>query len=253
MVERWHLTPKFVHSVSPPQNGERWIADTKLKGFGLRLWATRSGGNKAFAVRILNADGRSIRQTFNLTGRWQADFEFAYNDRINAYGLGEYLEDARKWARDKIDDEKARLTVDEEYEVDFRAASDRVQKMTLEAAAQSLIFGMRANGRSEKYVARLDKLFYNRISQKLRKTPLKQLSATAVARCLVDVKVPAGNIRILRSFISQIFERAANFHGPFLRFQDELSVEFQRRWEKNYDVRYPELRKLKKSSFSKDI
>jgi hypothetical protein len=83
MVERRRLTPEFVHSVTPPERGERWIADTKLKGFGLRLWATRSGGNKAFAVRVLNANGHSIRKTFNLTGQWRTDLDLAYGDRIN--------------------------------------------------------------------------------------------------------------------------------------------------------------------------
>jgi hypothetical protein len=189
MVERRLLTPEFVHSASPPPHGERWIADTKLRGFGLRLWTNRSGGNKAFALRVLSADGFSVRKTFHLTGQWRTDLDFAYGDRKNTHGLGEYLEDARKWARDEIDDEKCRLTVSQEYEVDSEDASDRVQQMTLEAAAQSLIFGMRANGRSEKYVERLDKLFYNSVSQKLRKTPLKQLSAKAVAKCLGRVPI----------------------------------------------------------------
>jgi hypothetical protein len=251
MVKRRRFTPEFVQAVPPPQYGEMWIADTKLRGFGLRLWATKSGGNKAFAVRVVNADGRSVRKTFNLTGHWPTDLDFAYGGRTNTHGLGEYLEDARNWARDEIDNEKRRLTVNEEYEVDFEDASDRIQLMTLEKAAQSLISGMRANGRSEKYVARLDKLFYNSVSKKLRTTALKRLSAKAVAKCLVNVEASAGNIRILRSFVSQIFERAANFHGPFLRFQDQLGVEFRKQWDRNYDVRYPELRRLKKSKFRK--
>jgi hypothetical protein len=53
MVERRLLTEQFVREVRPPATGERWIADTKQRGFGLRLWATSGGAGKAFGVRIV--------------------------------------------------------------------------------------------------------------------------------------------------------------------------------------------------------
>jgi hypothetical protein len=61
--------------------------------------------------------------------------------------------------------------------------------------------------------------------------------------------VPAGSIRILRSFIGQIFERGSHFHGPLLAFRNDFSIEFRKQWDKSRDVRYPELRKLKDEDF----
>lgn len=244
MVERRQLTPEFVHRVTPPTRGECWFADTKIRGFGLRLWATRSGGNKAFAIRTVASDGKLVRKTFDVNKSWRTNIGFAYSGRKNLHGLGDYLEDAREWARDEIDNEKARLTISEEHWIDHEIVGEHVQKMPLSVAAQSLLVGMGKNGRSQRYIDRLDKLFANNVSAKLKKTPLQRVSAKDIAKCLVKKKVPAGNIRILRSFIGQIFQRAADFHGPFLRFRHDISAEFQKRWKDSYDVRYPELRKL---------
>jgi len=245
MVERRQLTPEVVHLASPPECGEKWIADTKVQGFGLRLWATRSGGNKAFAVRVADVDGKLVRKTFDTKKSWRTDIHFRLGVRENDYGLGDYLDDARDWARDEIDRARARPTRYEQAWIEHRVVGGYVKRIALGDAAQSLICGMRANGRSQRYVDRLDKLFANNISAKLKTTPLHRVSAKSMAWCLVNVKQPAGNIRILRSFVSQVFERGADFHGPLGRFRDELSVEFHKQWEKKYDVRYPELRKLK--------
>jgi hypothetical protein len=64
MVERRLLTADFVNRATPPDLGERWIADTKLRGFGLRLWRTSSGEGKALAIRVVDTEGRSIRRTY---------------------------------------------------------------------------------------------------------------------------------------------------------------------------------------------
>jgi hypothetical protein len=215
------------------------------------LWATKQGGNKAFGIRVANAEGRLVRKTFDLKEAWRTRFDFAYCGIENVNGLGDYLDEAREWARDQVDGEKARPTVRDEHSRDVESAGGLVAKMTFGDAARSLISGMRANGRSERYVDRLDKLFSNQVSPKLQNIRLDRLTAKPLARCLVNVKLPAGNIRILRSFIGQIFERAGNFRGPLLGLREELAEEFRKQWDKSYDVRYPELRKLKDKHFQK--
>ena len=163
--------------------------------------------------------------------------------------LGDYLDDAREWARDEIDTLKGRLTLRDESWIRHKRAGSYVRGIALGDAAHSLLSGMRANGRAERYVDRLDKLFSNNVSDRLKNTRLDRISAKAMARCLVKRSVPASNIRILRSFISQIFERGAEFYGPLGRLPDELSTEIRERWERAHDVRYPELRKFKKSKY----
>jgi hypothetical protein len=249
VAKRRLLTSKFVQLALPPTQGEQWFADTKLRGFGLRLWATKSGGNKAFAIRIVNLDGKLVRKAFTVNRSRRVRSEFAHGGRKNAHGLGDYLEAAREWARDEIAQARGALTVRQRDDFEKRVAGDHVKEMTLADAAQSLIAGMRANGRSQRYLDRLDKLFSNNVTTRLKKTPLQRISAKSVARCLIKSGVPAGNIRILRSFIAQVFERGGSFHAQLWRFRDEFGVEFKKRWEKMYDVRYPELRRLRKEKY----
>jgi hypothetical protein len=65
MIERAILTKKFVDFAQQPKSGKTWIADTKLKGFDLRLWSTKSGGNRALSIRVLDSNGKPIRKTFD--------------------------------------------------------------------------------------------------------------------------------------------------------------------------------------------
>jgi hypothetical protein len=244
MVERRLLTPQLIDSVSPPARGERWIADTKIKGFGLRLWSSPSGQQKALGIRVADQTGKPTRKTFAHREIW--DWEF---DRPAS--LGESLEDAREWAQEEIDKFKGRQTLRSENAARWKQASNRVTKLTLGRAAESLISGMKANGLSEQYVNRIDKLFHLIIPAKLKNQPLSRVSAKSVAKALVKQQIPAGNIRTLRSFIGQIFETGARFHGPLLRFREEMSTEFWKEWERHYDVAFPELRDLTEDHYRK--
>ena len=249
MVERRILTPDFVEAATPPSRGERWVSDTKLRGFGLRLWATKFGGQKAFAIRVSDRDGHSIRKTFSPHNTaalrrsiWSGEFD---------YRLGEHLVDARVWARDEIDRLKGRPTVLEEDMLRRQVASARVKTLTLQTAAQSIITGMSSRGLSQAYIDRVDKLFALHIPTKLQETPLCEISPDVVANVLVDVAIPPGNIRILKSFVGQIYERAALFYGPLGRFPKEMSEDFWAKWEARYDVPFPELRHLTEADYQR--
>lgn len=246
MAQRRLLTERFVKKISPPVSGERWIADSKLQGFGIRLWSTKSGGQKAFAIRIANKDGRSVRKTYDPSTGWAVNLHFAYSRayRNRAPQLGDYLEDARAWAMTEIDRAKGRQTLDEENSKRAERTSVYVRRMTLGTAAQSMLNGMRANGLSQAYIDRVDKIFAHNIPRRLKDTPLGKLSPKVVAGLLARSKNPAGNIRILRSFLGQVLQRAAAFDGRLLAFSSNFSEEFLPRWRKNRDVRFPELREL---------
>lgn len=249
MVERRLLTPQFVFAAKPPDKGERWISDTKIRGFGLRLWATKSGGAKAFAIRVSDPHGRHVRRTYDAKKNWRLRFAITYSGFENALGLGDSLESAREWARNEIDGIKGRATLSQEEHVRWRKVGAAVRKLPLGRAALSLLEGMRVRGLSEAYIDRLDKLFATNVPDRLKRSPLGSIKPKAVANALVNKSVPPANIRVLRSFIGQIFERGASFNGPLGRFRDELSIEFWKTWEKRLDVRFPELRNLNKDDY----
>jgi hypothetical protein len=239
MVQRAELTPKLVFEIECPKTGELWVADTKIRGFGLRLWSTASGGQKAFAIRAANSDGKIIRKTFDTSKAWQTRLDFSYTDREDKFGLGEYLEDARDWARDEIDRIKGRLTGSEQAWIEYRTVGRLVRSLPLGRAGESLLRGLKLGHASQRYVDRLDKLFANKIPKALKETPLAKLKPKQVAKALVSADLSAGNVRTLRSFISQILEHGASFHGPLGRFHDEFASSFSAQWDRVRKVRYP--------------
>lgn len=249
MVRRANLTPRLVFETECPEAGELWIADTRIKGFGIRLWATASGGQKAFAVRASSARGKIVRKTFDINQAWNTRFDFAYTDRENRYGLGEYLEEARDWARDELDRIKSRPTAKEQALAEHRHIAKLVRSLPLGKAVQSLLRGLRGSGVSERYLDRLDKLFANNIPQKLKITPLGKLKPEAVAKILIKANLTPGNARTLRAFISQVLERGASFDGPLGRFQEQFASTFSSEWERVRKVRYPELNKLPEKKY----
>jgi hypothetical protein len=251
MVERARLTPQLVFEAKCPNQGERWIADTKIKGFGLRLWSSKSGGEKAFAVRVSDPNSRKIRRTFDVDNARRTKFEFVYLGRKNRFGLGEYLNEAREWARDEIDRIKHRPTIRDENWIARRTTGELVRSLTLQRAANALLLGLEANNASDRYRDQLHKLFSAHIPEGIKQTPLEKLNPKQVARAIVKANAPAGNIRVLRSFLSQIVERGASFDGPLGRFHDKFSNEFTKQWESSHDVRYPELRKFRADKYER--
>lgn len=251
MVERALLTPRLVFEAKCPIRGELWIADTKIRGFGLRLWSTKSGGQKAFAIRVVDPDSRKIRRTFEIDKAWQTKFEFTYSHREDRFGLGEYLDEAREWARDEIDKTKGRPTVHAEHRLEYKSTGELVRSLTLQRAVSAVLLGLMANNASQRYRDRLDKLFAIHIPERIKQTSLANLNPKQVARAIVKADASAGNIRVLRSFISQIMERGASFNGPLGRFHSDFASEFNAQWERNRDVRYPELRKIRAHKYQK--
>ena len=181
-----------------------------------------------------------MRRTFDPNKTWQ----IAFPSEDYKYGLGDFLDEARKWAQDEIDKIKGRRTQDEIEWAERLSVGRLIRSMTLERAANALLRGLYANGAAERYRDRLDKLFARYVPEQIKTTPLATLNPKQVARALVEANTSPGNVRVLRSFIAQIIEHGASFHGPLGSFRDKFSDEFSAQWERNRDVRYPELRKF---------
>jgi len=148
MVQRRLLTPDFVNNIRPPENGELWIADTKVRGFGLRLFAS-GGGGKSYCVRITDETGMVVRKSFPKDRRYRR----ALRDAQAELRLGDLLEVARYWARGEIEELKHLDMTYYERRKHSRSIARFVRIMSLERAAQSLLRGMRVYGRGEAYTA----------------------------------------------------------------------------------------------------
>lgn len=232
------LTKKFVNEVMPPEQGEVWIADTKVRKFGLRLWATKSGGGKAFCVRV----GPSLRLTYD---PYQS---ILFRNRIwfeDEFKLGAFLSDARNWAEEEL--AVLRNTADDELHWEAESHENRdyfhqhVKQLTLEQAAVSLLNGMHLSGRSDQYVDQLNKLFHQWEGDELKQKPLDEISIKELARSLVDRKYSWGNIRALQTFIGQVNKQAREFGAGRWKFSEKLGREVRKQIRNKYGVKYPEL------------
>jgi hypothetical protein len=234
------LTAELVNATTPPLQGERWIADSKVTGFGLRTWKTKRGTGKAFAIRATNPRGKVFRKTF-VPNPW---------DRTDL-PLGFYVDQARRWGRDEIRRLNGRLTSHEVREIKQHNRSLRMLSLTLGDAADRVTADMKKRKRSEAYILSVQKLFALHIQEPLGAISLADVSPGAVAEILVDRRISSGNIRTLKAFIAQIFRWAARSHGLLVRKADELNEVFWRLWEERYDVKHPELRNFKREDLKR--
>jgi hypothetical protein len=171
---------------------------------------------------------------------WLADYSFE---------LSEFLDDARRWARDEIDSLKGQVNIRQEMAANRQPASERIQSLTLQRSAETLIRGMRIRGLSQNYVDRCDKLFSNFVPEDVRSTSLGKLEPATVAERLVSSQLTDSNARVLRAFIGQIFERAGTFHGPLMSFNRELSNHYLRKKAAQYFASSPDVGSLSDQNF----
>jgi integrase len=241
MVERRLLTEQFVTKVRPPQIGERWIADTKQRGFGLRLWPSVNGDGKAFALRVLDANGARVRMTFD-HARHRALHVWLYPEED--FELGAVLAQARAWARDEIDLLKHKQTVQIEEHLQREHFARRLSQLTFAEAAQNLLRWMRVNRRSEGYVDRIDKLFFRLVPEQVSRQSFAKLSPEKIADAIVKPTNSAGNMRIAKAFVGQIYEQANRFWAVPHDHAERFTQHFWLLWTKRIDVAFPELRSL---------
>ncbi len=236
------LTEDYVNQVTPPNKGEHWIADTKVKKFGLRLWATKSGGSKAFCLRL----GPRKRLTFDPYSSMFYRFHVLRGGELK---LGDFLSYAREWAGKEIENrkssptDKVKLYLEDQDQRDY--FKKQVSQLTLEEAALSLLKGMEVADRSETYRDQLDHLFHNWQADEIKKKQVTEISAKELADALVDRKYTWANIRTLKAFINQIYKQASIFGIYRSDNKYNLGRAVRKAFKEKFDVKYPELRDLK--------
>lgn len=224
------LTAEFVDSLTPPDRGEAWIADTEIRGFGLRVWASRTEEFKAFAIRKNDRSGKTIRKSFQ---PWQDGFsqrsalwhwekpnlEFDENGRLK---LGAFINVARSWAKQQIDIIVGRQTSDEvrrELHDEQQQMRERIGALlgerTLGDVVETMLTYGEARGWNEHYRDRLRHAF-NLFDQTdaIRATKIADLADGRLVQMIYGARLSPGNLRLLRSLFNAIFWNVHELGGP---------------------------------------
>jgi hypothetical protein len=222
LAEQVYLTSEIVNATVPPERGERWIADTAVQGFGLRLWATRSGEGKAFAIRVSSTDGKIVRKTFD--PRNSCEYRLArLVGGCSPTQLGSYLTGARQWGSEEIIHLKGRITYREKIQIGRVRAAEKELRRTLQEVADDLLRDMRRRKLSDTYIDRLDKLFAVHIPIMIRSAPLAEQSTAEIAAALGNANLPPSALQLLRPFLGRVFEKAAPARTEFFYFSRKLN------------------------------
>lgn len=242
---RRFLTEEFVSKVQPPEKGEHWIADTGVRGFGLRLWAPNG---KAFAIRTKDKDGKSVRRTFDPHS--QSSYSNLYRwRRLKGLGASDldqssFLELAREWAREELDEQRkinSYQTSFEEAELEHAAMRRRVgnylrAKQLGELVEQVLSSG-HARGWSLEYSDRLRSAF-NAFDpdNDIRCLHLEQLKDGKLASHYNATPLGTGNTRMVRLLLNVVAENVSALGGVSMSQAfdfDNLSKPY---WHRNYET-----------------
>lgn len=239
MVERVHLTEDVVKVLTPPIEGEKWVADSVVRGFGIRLWSTKRGGHGAYAIRVRDQSGHMHRETF--------DFEKSLDIRSKRLageieiGLADCLNEAREWAGERIKEVKGIPTKRDIQRRRRLAREVRVLFMTFGEFVALKIEKMRRRKKSQAYTDRLDKLFDRIIPVELRDTEMANLAARPIIEAIISSGDKPGTVSVFRSFMSGVLEEAASCSFALRDVCNEYKEGFWREWEEHASFRVPDL------------
>jgi hypothetical protein len=144
-----------VNALEPPAEGEQWVGDADLPGFGVRLWAGKKGGGACYAVRVRDHRGRIVRESFSIWSDWHARYRIRRlleQDEIDL-PLGSFLDDAREWARDRIRILKGGKSRSERRHELYCRASKAAQQLSLAQVADRTFQKLERSGRNADYAS----------------------------------------------------------------------------------------------------
>ncbi|SDE28344.1 hypothetical protein [Rhodospira trueperi] len=223
------LTEEFIDSLEPPEKGEIWIADTRIRGFGVRLWASGHSGGKAYCVRTTDTNGRSVRKTYapwdGAFGTWFMRSLNLGDVRVNengAFPLSAFLKDAREWAEVEIARLKGRLPsleeqkqLDEERQRVRDEGRARIEALSLRSLVEEVLDPNRSHGWSEAYRDRLRHAF-NQFdpTDEIRSRCIRELLDDASSNDKIPPSISSGNFRLLKSFFNAMDTYSFGIGGP---------------------------------------
>ncbi|MCD6035083.1 MAG: hypothetical protein K0R63_824 [Rickettsiales bacterium] len=181
-MERKKLTASFVESLTPPIRGEKWISDTILPGFGIRLWGGKTQG-KSFAIRVNIGSKKIIRRTLSPA-------------------KGVFLKSARIEAEREIKDLKMGI---ERY-----LLKQKIKSMTFAELAEYALQNQENANRSIQYIDDNRKRFDKFTPILLQQKKAIDVTANEIESLLNAIEYKPAQQKNLRSFIHYMFLLAEN-------------------------------------------
>ncbi len=239
MVERVHLTVDIVKALMPPVEGEKWIPDDVVCGFGIRLWSAKRGGHGAYAIRVRDQSGNIRRETFDFDKSLDVRSKrLAGEVEIN---FADCLDEAREWARERIKEIKGIPTRQDLEKRRHLAREARMLSMTFGEFVAVRIEKMRHRRRSQAYTDRIDKLFNKIIPVELQNTLMSSLTSHPIIDAIISSSDKPGTVRVFRSFMSGVLDDAASCSFALRSVYNEYREGFWGKWEERVSLHVTEL------------
>jgi integrase len=240
------LSPEFVDSLSPPSRGEIWIGDNHLDHFGIRAWAGKKGGNKAFAIRLRDKSGKLVRETYDPSRDWSSYFWEEGWEKPDSF----YLELARYWAKDRIAVHQGKPSWIEYLKQSDERRGRRLLDTTLGKTFERGIRQLRKRSKRPTYADQIEELVDRHINQELRDQTLGSFVESHLARAITENSIPSGNARRLRAFVNGALRERVLVHGPLGLKLDALH-EHCRELLDARGVRYPKILEIAEADFKR--
>lgn len=223
------LTPDAVDAIALPTKGEVWIGDNHVQHFGVRAWAGKKGGGKAYAVRLRDQFGVLVRETYQP----DRDFPLYYWARAWEKPLGYFLDPARAWARDRVAAHQGLLTSADRRHQQWQRRKAKVLATTIGDAFDRKMDRLRRKSRDHLYVDHIQNLVGLHVPKRLLGSSFRNVPVRRLADAISQREISYGNVKVLRVFVSGVFKDAAEHFGP-LRYKLES---IQRRCARNLGAR----------------
>lgn len=228
MAYRRLLTSDYLKGLEAPVAGEYWVADTLIRGFGIRVWKTGGETRFSFAIRKTDTGGRSIRKSFGLSEAQMAAFEtgnyFWPSSRSELYtkDLADFLPEARQWARVEIAKLQGRLESDaeldaarEEEKRQRARAGEYVAALPLEHCVLKVIELGAYRNWTAGYRDRLLTAYYafDRETH-CGQCTMAELADGRIESFIEESNIGLGNLRLFRSLLKVVAENVHALGGP---------------------------------------
>ncbi len=222
MVNRNYLTKELIDSLEPPTNGEAWIADTVVRGFGFRIWTNSKGENRAnYCIRVTDYSGKAVRKSISFSDLYHLErvnpesryYEHNW-DQVFPHTLGDLIPEAREWAKDEISRlkkvgstrQELKNKLDQEDNEQSQIVSRHVQKYTLQHSSDLLISAKRSLDVNLQHCDRLDQIFSRFVPSTLAMRRTSQLSEQQFIEIFQNYKLSKSNAEVLRPHLRQCLE-----------------------------------------------
>ncbi len=231
------LTSEFVDSIASPQRGEVWIGDNHVPHFGLRVWAGRGAGGKAFAIRLRDQFGVVVREAY------RPDRDFPLYNWYEGWEkpLGYFLDHARKWAVDRVAVHRGNPTSADLRERRWLQRRNKILATKIGDAIDRKLIRLKRKSHDHLYVDHIRNMVDQNVTETVRASTFRDVPIRELADSISHRTISYGNVKVLRGFIGGVFNDAAKDHAG-LHYKLES---IQRRCARNLDRRnappYPKI------------